>query len=1143
MDEDFQRLLLRELAAFVEPLAQLAADPPALFDFLYRIGWDVESILGSDAVRVADAVTTIANAADTLTELTEDPPRSLADFGRALDAARTVFALVDALPSAFGAAAPSNVDALPGDLVEALALSYLERRSVRLFRLLELLTVIRGPTPAQQATDRDVLRAVHQPRRLELGRLGLLLTRPGAAFAEEYWPDGVTDRARAAEVAGRLFPRIQQLLVPHGANEPGVARRLVSFHGRGGGPADFPPEDEQRLAAMMTLVWAYPADDSATFRDIGVSVGILPADEGGPGVFAIPFGAAEFQERTGDLLVLLAGTMDAGGFQITRRGFDAFAADGRTPEAELIFAPVRDGSPRLLIGSVTGTRLEIGDWYLTAGLHHAQDGAEVRLMVSIVDAALVVAPDGADSFLGTFLPPDGARVTFELTAGWSNHSGFHVEGSGALESRIPAHVEIGPVVVTGVTLRVTADSGGIGASAGADLSVRLGPLTATVQDLGLRLDAGFRPSGGNAGPLDLAPGLKPPTGAGLAVDAGVVTGGGFLRFDPDRGEYAGMLALEFADFLALTGIGLITTRMPDGSAGFSVLIVLTSEFAEPGLQLGYGFRLLAVGGLLGLNRTVKMPALIEGVRTGAIESVMFPRDVIANAPRILGDLQAFFPAEQGQFLIGPMVKLAWGTPAILTASLAVIVEIPGNITFVGILRVALPTERPVLLLQVNFAGVLEPDQQRLYFSASLFQSRILHLTIDGDLGLLVAWGNDPNLVLTVGGFHPSYTPPPLPFPTPRRVSIDILHEPDARIRVSGYFAVTSNTVQFGANAELYFKFSAFTVEGHAGFDALFQLSPFAFAIQVSASVSFKAFGVGCFSIHLRFALEGPTPWRAHGRGGVSLFFFDISADFDITWGEHRDTTLPPIRVAPILLAELAEPANWQTRTPTTRPLVSLRRLPDTEDGLVLHPMGTLFVRQRAIPLGLKLDRIGGQRPSDTDRLTIEVTGGSLSKRADVTELFAPAQFQDMDDAAKLSRPAFQRQLAGLELAPDGQALASARAARRTARYEEIVIDTPRRRPARRVVAIPTSLFTHFLRGNSVSRSPLSQAQRSLRQPFADTIGIVGDAFAVAHTRDNTAAAPPFASAAAAQEYLARRLAEDPGLAGTLHVIPGAEVSG
>ena len=56
--------------------------------------------------------------------------------------------------------------------------------------------------------------------------------------------------------------------------------------------------------------------------------------------------------------------------------------------------------------------------------------------------------------------------------------------------------------------------------------------------------------------------------------------------------------------------------------------------------------------------------IMDGVRTNAITSVMFPQDVIANAPRIISDLQAFFPPQAGTFLIGPMAKIGWGEPTL-----------------------------------------------------------------------------------------------------------------------------------------------------------------------------------------------------------------------------------------------------------------------------------------------------------------------------------------------------------------------------------------------------------------------------------------------------------------------------------------------
>jgi hypothetical protein len=117
------------------------------------------------------------------------------------------------------------------------------------------------------------------------------------------------------------------------------------------------------------------------------------------------------------------------------------------------------------------------------------------------------------------------------------------------------------------------------------------------------------------------------------------------------------------------------------------------------------------------------------------------------------------------------------------------------------LKIALPADEAALIvLQVNFAGAIEFDKSRLYFFAALFESRVLYLTLEGEMGLLVAWGDDANFVVSAGGFHPRFNPPPLPFPSPRRMAISILNTDIARIRTETYFAVTSNTVQFGSKS-------------------------------------------------------------------------------------------------------------------------------------------------------------------------------------------------------------------------------------------------------------------------------------------------------------------------------------------------------
>ena len=955
----------------------------------------------------------------------------------------------------------------------------------------------------------------YETARLRFDRLGALLTDPAQHFMDLYdWGDAAFDGDELLRAVDRLVAGM-------------------------GLPSRFEPASGGRPARAEAFAIGLTAAPPGLDVDLLLSVG-----GGIDRDIALPHPA-----WTGHVKATAAAAAGGGGtirppLEITLR-----PVSGEIRGEVDLNVLGRPAEPFVLIGVAGGSRLEIGQVDVGMGFDVAWNEAagEARLAPRVAGeirlGKLVIDTSQADGFISKLLSGFGLESTFDAGMTWSSETGVRFEGSSTIEIALPVHVEIGPIKVPAMYVSLGFRNGAFPLELSADMSAGLGPLTAVASRIGASAELSFPPGGGNLGPAQLGFAFKPPSGVGLAIDLAEVSGGGFLRADPETGEYVGALELEFAEFLTLKAIGLISTRMPGGAPGFSLLIVVTAEFPG-GLQLGYGFKLLAVGGLIGLERTMREQALLDGVRSGALESIMFPRDVVANAPRILSDLKAFFPPQAGHFLIAPMAKLAWGTPTLITASVGVIIEIPGNVALIGVLKVVLPSEQAaVLRLQVNFAGFIDFDGQRAHLFAALFDSRVLTTPIAGEMGVLARWGDDPNLVLTVGGFHPAFTPPPLPFPTPRRVSLDILNRTNARLQVSGYFAVTSNTVQFGAHADLFFKFSAFQVEGDVGFDALFRFSPFEFQIDVSASVSLKAFGVGCFSISLRFALEGPTPWRAHGRGSVSLFFFDISADFDLTWGEERDTTLPPIDVLPLVAAELSKLEGWETRSPARKTLVSLRRLPATEDQLVLHPTGTLFVRQRAVPLDLTLDRIGSQRPRDVNRVGVDIAGGGLVKRADTGEMFAAAQFKDMDDAAKLSRPAFERQHGGLELSPDGTALASARAVCRSARYEQIVFDAAFRRRARRFTPYATTLFHHLMAGNSVSRSPLSRARRTQTQPFADTIGLAGDSFTVAHTRDNTAAAPAFASDAAARDVLARRLAEEPELAGSLHVIPTAEVRG
>lgn len=812
-----------------------------------------------------------------------------------------------------------------------------------------------------------------------------------------------------------------------------------------------------------------------------------------------------------------------------------------------------EADPLDLLGGTGLLSLDVDDASIGVGIDaewNAGTGiaaVEPLIFAAIKGATLAIGSKDADGFIGELLSSADIKGNFDLTVEWSPDDGLRVQGSGGFEIKLPIHKSLGIAQLDSLylALRIASD-GTLELETSAAVTGKFGPLSAAVDRLGATLDLNFvDDTSGDLGLFDLDLAFKPPTGVGLSIDAAVVKGGGYLYFDPEKEEYAGALELVLVEFITVKAIGLVTTRLPDGSKGFSLLLIITAEFGS-GIQLGFGFTLLGVGGLLGVNRTMKLQPLIDGVRTGAVQSVMFPKDVVANAPRIISDLRKFFPPAKGIFLIGPMAKIGWSTPPLITLSLGVIIEIPGNVAIVGVLKVALPDEKaPLILLQVNFVGAIEFDKKRAWLFAGLFESRVVGTTLEGEMGVLVSWGAQASFLVSVGGFHPQYKPPPLPFSSLKRVTNNILNAAYGRIRVAGYFAVTSNTVQFGARAELYFGLSEVRIDGHVGFDALFQFNPFYFIIEISGSVSLKVFGMGLFSISLKFSLEGPSPWRAKGYGKLKILFFSIKARFDFTWGPKKDTTLPPIKVMPMLVAEYQKLDNWRPVVPKSNRLsVSLRELPTGTTNLVLHPLGQLGVSQRAVPLDIDIAKVGSRKPSDGKRFSVSVTGG-LSKTRDIDESFAIGQFKDLKDAEKLSKPAFQPLTGGLEAAPSDRTFETGNATMRNLRYETHIIDKQRSRLVIGLFGYVGSLFAHLVNGNAASQSVMSKHHQDQLTPFEEKIVVQEESYAVAFNKDNTtyAAGAVFASQAQAETFLEDELATDPSLDGSLQVVSAFELVG
>ncbi|MFT3901542.1 MAG: hypothetical protein QM727_00040 [Niabella sp.] len=1130
-------IIAEELGKMLQPVENAFSSPGALRDFLEELGWDLSA--------VPSAIQALKSPIEQAKKLAEN--NNAVNEAGAQQLFTSVKAAFQAIANLKSVSIP-DADKLPGLLLEYLIVEYLISYQPRFGQLLRSLGVIRY----EKITQSQQQHISYVKRTFAFSEFANLFNDPLTFFKTSFqWGQS---NFKGSEWADAVFKLLESW---------GLVSAIEQLEAGAASALNAGSLNPAANNTSVRKVYFLRDDIEPSVLSAGIGLYLLTeTNNAKPGFAILPFFNQTFEQKIAitkklDLAIKTAVDATGGLGLILRPGKDikAFAGLNNGTSTDLtglisfLFSLHDPQDPFILIGKKDASRLEIGGISSEAGTRfHSQGKFEVFTEFGIQDGKIVVKADNADGFLAKILPGDGINVNFDLTVGFSSTKGLYFGGSGGLEIQLPAHIQLGPIEITSAMLALKPKNGEIPLEMATTIKGDLGVLKATVENIGMKAIFTFPKDGkGNLGPVNLAMAFRPPNGVGLAIDAGIIKGGGYLFLDYDKGEYAGALELTFSEVISLKAIGIINTKMPDGSKGFALLIIITAEFGT-GIQLGFGFVLLGVGGLLGLNRSMKLDALAEGVRTGGINSVMFPQNIIENAPRIISDLRAFFPIEEGKFLIGPMAKIGWGTPALISVALGIIIEIPGNIAIVGVLKIVLPTEEAAILkLQVNFIGAIEFDKSRMWFYAVLFDSRILFMTIEGGMGLLIAWGDDANFVVSIGGFHPAYKPPPLPFPAPDRISVNIIDTPVAKIRVLGYFAVTSNTVQFGARAELYFGFSACNIKGHIGFDALFQFSPFYFIVQVSASLSVKVFGIGLFSVSVRMSLEGPTPYRAKGTGTISILFFDFDVDFDETWGESRNTTLPPIEIMPKVTEEFNKLENWKAKLPAgSNILVALREIKDST-ALILHPLGTLQVSQRYIPLELTLDKVGTQKTADVKKVAVSVDTGStgLQKTGDLKESFAMAQYQEMKNEAKLSRPSFEKEKSGVELSVAGQQVTTGKAVRRVVRYELIVIDNNFKRFIRRFYGfISKNLFTHFLHNNAVARSVLSKQYKTKLSPYTEKI-VAGQAgYYVADNTNNKAygSSTSFTSEAQAREFMNQQIAADPKLKDSLHVISQFEIN-
>jgi hypothetical protein len=806
--------------------------------------------------------------------------------------------------------------------------------------------------------------------------------------------------------------------------------------------------------------------------------------------------------------------------------------------------------------------------FLQADLFDAANNPRVTVSgwgagIAITDAYVDISGEDADSFLRKVLP-ETLAAPFDLTVVYRDGN-LTIEGGdpaapGRFELALPLDIDLTIIRITELLLALQTSRTGMPPALEAALSgtASVGPIAAFVKRVGI-----IAVFGGDRPGLR----LRYPDAVGLSIDTSQLTLAGFVLVDEARGRYVGAIGIKLLSTFELAAVAIITTKMPDGSPGFSLLFLIAMKLPTP-IALGYGFFFAGAGGLLGINRAVDLDRLRSGLRSGTADSILFPdpAQIVPRADQIIKDLEESFPLDLGQFLIGPMVLITWSSPPLVTIKLGLIIQIgtPVRIAILGVLRASLPdAQDPVLDIKVAFLGTIDVGAKLLTFDAAIYDSFIgrgdLQLTLEGDIAVRVSWSDQPDFVTSIGGFHPRYHPPThLRLPAMRRVRLSLLKD-NPRLSLSCYFAITSNSVQFGARLEFYFGVAGFSIEGDFGFDVLFQFSPFLFDAAVWARLAVKAGGSTILSLDLDFSLVGPTPWIAKGSASFKVLFFTVTALFEKRFGEEALDSAPLASLVPVVTEELERAANWQAVLPSwAAGSLTLFEITAAEGRVVIDAGGALTLSQRVLPLEVQITRFGTAKPGDASRFEVprlwlgttpETPGAQPAATETVTEPFSPAAFQEMSEADKLKAPSFERRTSGVRVSA-GANLSATYAKVRPSRYDLIVCDSADpsdeiRTPAKDVPAAhqpSPAVFTALAKGGAAGRSSAGRDRRWADQ--ADTVVAASaptDLFAVVRVADLAPLATGL-PASDAERRLTELAATEPGGPAALRVLPIAQIA-
>lgn len=671
--------------------------------------------------------------------------------------------------------------------------------------------------------------------------------------------------------------------------------------------------------------------------------------------------------------------------------------------------------------------LSIGNYSLSTGVAYNKkvkddsehNGFDFGVEGSLENLVLTLKLRNQNDFFEKILKDDIAIKLSKLDVGYSLSDGFNIDGGLYVNIPINSDIDLKFVKFNNISLEIGGEKGNLIANLLTTFVVDLEGVVITFPEMGLGIKCNVLDSNFKPGSFKISPKFKFPSGLGISIDVEAVKGSGFVDWNEEKGRFFGQVELTILDKCGASGRILFTTGKNNTPYSFSGAL---SVFFTPGIQLGMGFSLTAIGGSLGVNRGLNIDKLRDAVYDGTLTSVLLTKNIDKDIDKILANIDAYYPIHEGQMYFGFLGQITWGE--ILKADFGLFVQAPSPVAIIiaGNVAVKIENETAKKLIAINasFMGGYQSDKG-IFFDAHLYDSHIVGIDLYGDVALRIYWAGDTKgFILSAGGFHPQYKPESgFNLPDMKRMGMKLDYD-ILKMSLEAYFAITSNTVQFGTDFQMRIGWDKFGISGYAGFNALFQFHPFKFVVDMSAGLAVKVGSCTICSISLYFELGGPAQWHAKGTASFWVLFIKIKVSFNLTWGKKQiDDNRSRIDVLPLYTNAFNDRNNWKfISTDLVDNMVSMVEL-DKND-FVLQPSESIEFNQSVVPFETKMDCYGEDIVNDYNIMVLDdvLVGETHVEYNKVKNFFAPSLIKKLSEDKKLSLPSYKKMYSGFRIRTD-----------------------------------------------------------------------------------------------------------------------------